>query len=131
MLSLVKPGDFFREVSRRPGLKFTLAWLSMGGVVLPAALLMSFGVSEKYVLPLVLVVTLPFQYSAFCISRWLKGRKREWALNPLPGKIMTRSPSGLVTAFEVVEDSILFDEPGFVQTPSMSERAQIVCGQVA
>src|SRR5713226_7705900 len=60
---------FLREVSRNSRLKFALAWLAFGALVVPASLLVAVGIPEKYVLPLLLVVILPFQYVVFCIRR--------------------------------------------------------------
>lgn len=67
MLRLVKASDFLREVSQSSRLKFELTWLTFGGLVVPAALLMSLGFAENYVLPVMLVLIVPFQYASFCI----------------------------------------------------------------
>jgi len=70
---LAKPTDFFRAVYQSSRLKFILAWVTFGGLVIPTAFLMSFGFPEKYALPLMLVAIPPFQYAVFCI---LKGLNR-------------------------------------------------------
>jgi hypothetical protein len=64
---LAKPEDFFRALSRSPRSKFILAWATFAGLVIPSALLMSFGVPEKYVVPGLLVAIPLFQYAVFCI----------------------------------------------------------------
>ena len=71
MFRLVKASEFSKEVSVSPRLKFSLTWLTFGGLILPAALLMSVGYAANYVLPLMLVAILPFQYVAFCVLRGL------------------------------------------------------------
>jgi len=48
-------------------LKFILAWITFGGLVVPSAFLMSFGFSEKYVLPGMLAVIPLFQYLILCM----------------------------------------------------------------
>lgn len=72
MFCLVKPRDFFQQVSRSPSLKLELTWLAFGGLVVPTALLMSIGFPARYALPLMLAAILPFQYAAYCILRGLK-----------------------------------------------------------
>jgi hypothetical protein len=64
---LAKPEDFFKALSRSPRSKFILAWATFAGLVIPSALLMSFGVPEQYVLPGLLVAIPLFQYAVFCI----------------------------------------------------------------
>lgn len=72
MLRLARPATFFREVSESRRVKFTLAWLTFGGLALPTALLMSLGVDEKYALLMMLAAILPFQYAVFCVLKGLK-----------------------------------------------------------
>jgi len=67
MFRLVKPTLFFRELSGSPRLKFSMAWLTFMGLVIPTALLTSMGIRQEYALPLLLVSILPFQYIAFCV----------------------------------------------------------------
>ena len=67
MPRLTSPHEFFREISERPRLKFSLAWLTFLGLAFPAATLVSVGLPEQYVLPAVLVLVLPFQYAIFCL----------------------------------------------------------------
>ena len=66
MFRFIQVRDFLREVSASPRLKFDLAGLTFAGLVVPTALLMSFGVPEQYALPLMLAAILPFQYVAVC-----------------------------------------------------------------
>lgn len=67
MFRLIRPRDFLAAVSRSPRLKFILAWITIGGLVIPSAFLMSFGFPEKYVLPGMLAVIPLFQYVVLCI----------------------------------------------------------------
>lgn len=69
MLRIVKFGDFSRAVSEDTSLKFKLAWISFGGLVLPTAFLMSTGLPAEYALPLMLLAIIPFQYLVFCFLR--------------------------------------------------------------
>jgi hypothetical protein len=78
LFRLANPGEFFREYSGSPKLKFGLAWLMIVGLVVPIAILMSVGLSERYAVYLVLVGIVPFQYVAYCI---LRSRRREQALS--------------------------------------------------
>jgi hypothetical protein len=66
---LTNPARFFREYSDNPRLKLKLAWLTVGGLVLPLALFVSFGLPEKYAAYAVLVGYLPFEYLVYCILR--------------------------------------------------------------
>ncbi len=68
MLRLANPSDFFREVSQSASLKFKLAWLMFGGLVVPCSILVSIGMPEKYAVYLVLAGMIPFEYAAYCIS---------------------------------------------------------------
>ena len=67
MFRLITPASFFKAVSDSPRVKFTLAWATFGGVVIPSALLMSLGFSDKYILPAMLAVIPLFQYVVVCI----------------------------------------------------------------
>jgi hypothetical protein len=69
LLRLANPAEFFREYSESPKLKFRLAWLMVVGLVMPVAILMSAGLSERYAVYLVLVGMVPFQYLVYSISR--------------------------------------------------------------
>jgi len=62
-------------------MKFDLAGLTFVGLVVPTALLMSIGVPEEYVLPLMLVAILPFQYVAFCFFVWQKEDKTRYPIS--------------------------------------------------
>jgi hypothetical protein len=84
MFRLIKVGDFLSEVSANPRLKFDLAGLTFAGLVVPTALLMSIGVPEQYALPLMLVMILPFQYTAFCFI------VRQKVRSPLPRLLLIR-----------------------------------------
>ena len=77
MFRLAKPSDFLRELSESPWLKFGLAWLTFGALVVPTALLMTFGVPEKYALPAMLAAILPFQYLGFCLFRHFRETESE------------------------------------------------------
>ena len=85
MFRLTKPGDFSRALSQSFRLKFILAWVTFGGLVIPTALLMSLGFPEYYALPLMLVAIPPFQYLVFCI---LKGLSRN------DGTVVARTDTG-------------------------------------
>jgi hypothetical protein len=67
MITLVTPGSYVRAVSGSERLKFSLAWLSFGFLVFPAAVLMSFGFQPKYVLSVMAAAIVPFQYFWFCL----------------------------------------------------------------
>jgi hypothetical protein len=69
MFRIVSPGEFLREVSRSPRLKFFLAWLTFAGLVVPLAFFTSIGLAETHAVALLLVAILPFQYLAFCVMR--------------------------------------------------------------
>ncbi len=137
MFSLVRPREFFQELSRNTKLKFTLAWLTMGGLVVPAALLMSMGISEKYVLSLTLVGILPFQYAMFCIICWQKGRSPASSLESHEVKLALRQllvsappsvPRFIYLGFPVTDEQALQDalrEP--FQTPPSSGEAPVFC----
>ncbi len=57
--------NFFQEVSDSPSLKFTLAWGTFLGLVVPTALLMTLGVPERVALLVMVLLILPFQYVLF------------------------------------------------------------------
>lgn len=82
MTRLGKLNEFLEEVSRTPRLKFDLAWLTFGCLVVPAALLMSFGFPERYVLPLMLVAILPFQYGTVCVLRKVQSARERAKSRP-------------------------------------------------
>lgn len=84
MLRLINPADFIRKYSESPKLKFKLAWLMVGGLAVPTAFLISFGLPEKYAVYLILVGMVPFYYAAYCI---LQSRQRVKA----PARQMTDS----------------------------------------
>ena len=71
MFGLVNPADFFRDVSDKPSLKAMLAGLMFGGLVVPVALLVSIGLSERSGAFIVLAGIIPFQYVTYCILRSL------------------------------------------------------------
>src|SRR2546428_1869012 len=76
MFRLARPGRFLSELSGDFGLKFALAWLTFVALVIPGSILISLGVSEKYVLPSLLAAILPFQYAVYCSWQASKLRRR-------------------------------------------------------
>jgi len=67
MLGLVSFKSFSNQVSNSVALKGKLTVITFIGVCLPAAILMTAGYSERYVLSGLLGVIIPFQYLAFCL----------------------------------------------------------------
>ena len=67
MPRLTSPREFFSAISESLRLKFSLAWLTFLGLAVPAAALMSVGLPERYVLPALLFLVVPFQYAIFCL----------------------------------------------------------------
>lgn len=87
MVRLATPSSFVRAVSMNPGLKLKLAWLSFSFLVLPSAILMSTGSSERYVLPAMSILIVPFQYAVFCV---LESRRRE-VVDEYPAFLLSKS----------------------------------------
>ena len=83
MPRLTSPGVFLRVLSENPKLKLESAWLAFGVLVLPGAFLMSLGVSEEYVLPLLLICIVPIQYAAFCLLERRYGNQERQAQGDL------------------------------------------------
>jgi hypothetical protein len=77
MLGLVAPRQFFKEISESAALKFKLGWFTFAGLIAPTALLMTFGVPEKYALPAMLAAIVPFQYLGFCLFRHFRETQSE------------------------------------------------------
>ena len=74
MLRIAGAGSFFSSVAGSTKLKLALAWLTFVGLALPTAFLMSFGVPEKYALPVLAALVLPFNYIAFWLLRAVQQR---------------------------------------------------------
>ncbi len=90
MTRLGKLNEFLDVVSRTSQLKFDLAWLTLGGLVVPTALLMSFGFPERYVLLLMLVAILPFQYGTFCVLRRAKSVRERATSRPYKFSLLVK-----------------------------------------
>jgi hypothetical protein len=56
---------FFREISESPRMKFRIAWVSFGMLVVPLAALVAGGMSERAALLTMLAAILPVQYLIF------------------------------------------------------------------
>ncbi len=64
---MVKPNEFILALSRSPRVKLQLAWLTLGALAVPAAFLMTLGIPEKLVLPLLVALVVPFQYFVYSL----------------------------------------------------------------
>jgi len=139
LLRLVKPADFFREVSQNARLKFTLTWLAFGGLVVPTALAITAGAAEQYALPFMLAAILPFQYVSFCVMEHLKERHRQLP-NHIAGEsllslydttIICVSPSSVAKVSIPHLDINEFPERDSDESlPSHSSFAEILVGKV-
>src|SRR2546426_6833743 len=96
MPRLIEPGEFLRAISDSPRLKVKLAWLTFGALAIPAAALVSLGLPERYILPAVLLLIVPFQYAVFCLLRERErgAQKRRVVHLRLSNDLMLQEASG-------------------------------------
>lgn len=67
MFGMVSFKTFLKDLSSSPSKKAALTGLTVAGLCVPAAILLTFGHSERLVVTSLLVAIIPFQYLAYCL----------------------------------------------------------------
>jgi len=84
---------FCQAISESPRLKFVAGGLTVGVLVVPLAILMTFGLPERIAYSLLLVLLLPVQYLGFCCLRTPLTKAKSERDYGRPGNIQGAKPS--------------------------------------